>query len=81
MDLSKISLPLLEVNPRASFARSLESMVLEGNGLEVDPSNPSWCGFHMESEDFPEMFLEVDTILFTVSDIIWWQKTLIQYWV
>ena len=79
MALYNIDLPLFHVITRASSAISLEIMVLEGNGMEMAPSTPSCYGIHMVSQDFPELFLEVDTILFTVSDIIWWQKTLIQY--
>ena len=52
-------------------------MVLEKKGMEVDPPTPSWYGIQTISQDFPEMFLEVDIILITISDRIWKQKTLI----
>ena len=81
MDMDKSGLLLFQVNPRTGFCGSLDWMMLKVNGMGVDTSTPSWYAIHTGPQDFPELFLEVDNIIFNVSNIIWWKITIIQSWI
>ena len=77
LDILNRDLPLFHVRPLEYEYGYLYVMVLEAKGMYGSPFTESWYGIQTMSHDSPELLLGMETILLTVTAIIWCKIRLI----